>query len=126
MLNLEKERAKTLAEIGESVRFFFELPKFEKKLLIWKKTSEIEIKKSLEILCDIIKGVPEKKFTKEKLQELIMPEAEKSGDRGIMLWPLRAALSGQYASPGPFEIAEILGKEITLNRLKYAVKLMLS
>ncbi len=126
MLNLEKERAKTLAEIGESVKFFFELPEYDKKILVWKNATEAHTKKSLEILCDIIKRVPEGKFKKEKIQELIMSEAEKSGDRGIMLWPMRAALSGQRASPGPFEIAEVLGKKITLNRLKYAIKLMLS
>jgi len=33
MLNLEKERAKTFSEIGESVRFFFELPEYEKNFL---------------------------------------------------------------------------------------------
>jgi glutamyl-tRNA synthetase len=124
MLNLEKERAKTLAEIGESVKFFFEAPKYDKKLLIWKETSLLETKKSLEKLCDILEKLAEEEFTKEKLARFIMPEAEKSGDRGIMLWPLRAALSGQAASPGPFEIAEILGKNKTLNRLQYAIKLI--
>lgn len=124
MLNLEKERAKTLSEIGESVKFFFDMPKYGKEILTWRKTPEPEIKNSLKRLCDIMEKVSEKDFTKEKLQKLIMPEAEKSGDRGVMLWPLRAALSGQYASPGPFEIAEILGKETTLKRLKYAAKLL--
>jgi glutamyl-tRNA synthetase len=124
MLNLEKERSKTLSEIGERVKFFFELPKYEGDLLIWKNASEEKIKKSLEKLCDTIEKIPEKDFTKEKLQELIMPEAEKSGDRGIMLWPLRAALSSQRVSPGPFEIAEILGKKTTLERLEYAIKIL--
>jgi glutamyl-tRNA synthetase len=124
MLNLEKERSKTLPEIGESVKFFFELPKYDKSLLIWKNTSEEEIKISLKKLCDIVERIPEKMFTKEQLEETIMPEAEKSGDRGIMLWPFRAAISGQHASPGPFEIAEILGKEGILRRLRDAIKLL--
>lgn len=124
MLNLEKERSKTLSEIGEGVKFFFVLPQYDKKLLIWKDTPEFEIKKSLEKLCDIIEALPESRFTKENLESKIMPEAEKLGNRGIMLWPLRTSLSGQTASPGPFEIAEILGKELTLKRLKYAEKLL--
>lgn len=124
MLNLEKERAKTFSEIGEGVKFFFELPKYKKNLLIWKNASTQEIKKSLGILCDIIKAIPNENFTKEKLQELIMPEAEKLENRGIILWPLRAALSGQSASPGPFEIAEILGKKEVLERLCVAVRLI--
>jgi glutamyl/glutaminyl-tRNA synthetase len=49
-----------------------------------------------------------------------MPEAEKTGDRGELLWPLRVALTGKEASAGPFEIAEILGKEKTLQRIKEA------
>jgi glutamyl-tRNA synthetase len=122
MLNLEKERAKTLFEIGESVKFFFELPEYDKKLLVWKNAPEEKIKNSLEKLCDIVEKFLEKDFTKENLESKIMPEAEKMGDRGILLWPLRAALSGQAASPGPFEIAEILGKETTLKRLKHAVE----
>jgi glutamyl-tRNA synthetase len=119
---LERERAKTLSEIGESIRFFFEEPEYEKSLLFWKDTPEEDIKNALEILEKIISAIPEKSFTKEKLQELIMPEAEKIKNRGVMLWPFRAALTGLTASPGPFEIAEILGKEKTINRIKKAIE----
>jgi len=119
---LERERSKTLSGIGESVRFFFEEPEYDKSLLLWKDTSEEEIKNSLEKLQEIISDISEKKFTKENLQEIIMPEAEKLKNRGIMLWPLRAALSGQKASPGPFEIAEALGKNKTLDRISVAIK----
>ena len=44
-------------------------------------------------------------------------------DKGRLLWPLRVALSGKQASPGPFEIAEILGKEKTLKRIRQAYNL---
>ena len=37
-----------------------------------------------------------------------------------MLWPMRVALSGQKNSPGPFEIAWVLGKEKTLQRINQA------
>jgi nondiscriminating glutamyl-tRNA synthetase len=46
-----------------------------------------------------------------------------AGDRGRLLWPLRVALTGKKASPGPFEIAEILEKERVLKRIKYAQKI---
>ena len=42
---------------------------------------------------------------------------------GELLWPLRVALTGQKASPSPFEIAEILGKEKTLKRIQQAENL---
>ena len=46
------------------------------------------------------------------------------GDRGEVLWPFRVALTGKKASAGPFEIAEILGKEKTLKRHKKARELL--
>jgi glutamyl/glutaminyl-tRNA synthetase len=47
-----------------------------------------------------------------------------SGDRGKLLWPLRVALSGRDKSPGPFEIADILGKKEVLKRIKNAQKII--
>jgi len=35
---------------------------------------------------------------------------------------MRVALSGRKNSPGPFEIATVLGKEITTERLSKAVE----
>ena len=49
-----------------------------------------------------------------------MPLTKKYGT-GQLLWPLRVALSGKKASPGPFEIAEILGKNKTLERIQNAL-----
>ena len=41
---------------------------------------------------------------------------------GQVLWPLRTALSGQPTSPcGASELAVLLGKEDTLNRVKAAI-----
>ena len=42
---------------------------------------------------------------------------------GEVLWPMRVALSGRIASPPPFDIAAILGKEKTLARIEYAIAL---
>jgi len=41
---------------------------------------------------------------------------------GSVLWPMRVALSGQENSPGPYEIAEALGREKTVERINEAVK----
>ncbi|MFH1098538.1 MAG: glutamate--tRNA ligase family protein [Candidatus Uhrbacteria bacterium] len=40
---------------------------------------------------------------------------------GETLWPMRVALSGQQASPSPFELAWLFGREETLRRLRYAL-----
>ena len=80
---------------------------------------------SLITLKGILKEAPDDIFSDaKKLQEYLMPHAEKEGDKGILLWPLRALLSGEKASPGPFEILAILGKERSLARVKYALDLL--
>jgi nondiscriminating glutamyl-tRNA synthetase len=130
IIGLEQERIKILSEIGEMTKFFFIEPKYKPSLLMWKETKKQEIIKSLETLSSILCDVKSVDFTAGKLKEILMPEAEKclsadgKTDRGRLLWPLRAALSGREKSPGPFEIAEILGKEKTLKRMEQAKKLL--
>ena len=60
-------------------------------------------------------------FKKETLEQQFLPLIQKEG-RGEVLWPLRVALSGQEASPGPFEIAEVLGKEEVIKRVRIAIR----
>jgi len=119
-----QERLKKLSEIKELVDFFYlENISYEKDLLRWKEMTDIEIKESLEVLESILSGIEKEKFNKESLEKVVMPEAEKTKDRGRLLWPFRVALTGKKASAGPFEIAEILGKEKTLKRIKESNKL---
>jgi nondiscriminating glutamyl-tRNA synthetase len=124
---LEQSRLKKLSEIGENTQFFFqEKLVYNKELLKWKETSKDELQEILKKLYDIVSDISEENFTKDKLEEAIMPQAEEIGrvgdkiDRGRALWPLRVALTGQKTSPGPFEVAEILGKEKCLRRLAEA------
>ena len=43
---------------------------------------------------------------------------------GEVLWPFRAALSGRRASPGPFEIAAVIGRKETVKRLEKAIAIL--
>jgi len=54
-------------------------------------------------------------------KEILQFIKDKKLTNGEALWPLRVALSGQENSPGPFEIAAILGKQESLRRIKAAV-----
>ncbi len=118
---LYQERLKKLSEISELTDFFFkEKLEYDKSLLKWGEMSDKEIKNSLEKLEKILAKINPEKWTKENLENNLMPEAEKMGDRGKLFWPLRVALTGKEASAGPLEIAEILGKEKTLERIKEA------
>ncbi len=116
-----QERLKRISEITELADFFFKKKlNYHKNLLKWNEMSDKEIGSSLDKLEKILSKMKEGDWNKESLENVLLPEAEKTGDKGKLLWPLRAALTGKEASAGPFEVADILGKNKTLNRLKEA------
>ena len=126
-VSLYHERLKKLSEITELTDFFFEdALKYDKELLRWKDMADGEVKEVLEKLDKILCDISDEKWTKEYLGEILVREAEKGknkgdgGDRGYLLWPLRVALTGKKASAGPFEVAEALGKEKTIKRIRDA------
>lgn len=122
---LEQERMKKLSEVGENLRFIFEEePLRDKELLVWKKMAAVDAQKNLQLIYDELEKISEDNFTKETLLELINQLKEKTGlGTGELLWPLRVSLSGLKNSPGPFEIAEVLGKERTLKRVSRAIEI---
>jgi len=120
-----QERLKKLLEITQLTDFFFkDKLRYDKNLLKWKDMSDEEIKDVLDRLVDILSKIKDKDWENKNLENILILEAKKIGDRGKILWPLRAALTGKEASAGPFEIAEILGKEKTLKRLQAARELL--
>ncbi|MBZ9569438.1 glutamate--tRNA ligase [Patescibacteria group bacterium] len=136
IISIYQERLKKLSEISELTDFFFkEKLEYDKELLRWREMTDKEIKHSLDKSRKILYKIRGEEFNKENLERILLPEAEKfakeikkpagppageAGDRGYILWPLRVALTGKKASAGPFEIAEILGKEKVLKRIKKA------
>lgn len=124
IIEVEKSRLTVLKDIGNKIDFFFEAPEFEKDLLRWKETQSFEeVKENLNKVYGLLKEIPESDFRREKIEEILMPFAEKKG-RGEVLWPLRVALSGRKQSPGPFEIAEVLGEKESLKRIENALSLI--
>lgn len=130
IIAIEKERLKKLIDFRELAEFFFVLPDYEPELLFWPRprSSDLppvgDIQKTfnnLKLLRDAIEKIFKADFSKKNIEEAIMPLTEVWG-RGELLWPLRGALSGKPASPGPFEIMETLGKEETLKRIEVAIK----
>lgn len=121
VVSIYQERLKKISEIVELADFFFKQEIiYDKKLLGWNNMTNREIKKSLDKLDKILHKIKIEEWKKENLENILL--AETGEDRGRLLWPLRAALTGKKASAGPFEIAEILGKEKTLQRIKEARK----
>lgn len=133
---LEQPRLKKLSEIGERTNYFFKQPEYDKELLKWRNMTDENIKAALDLCMKIYEEeiIPQGIKSASKLQEAffsiktrvlqtLSPEIG-GGHRGFLLWPLRVALSGRKASPGPFEIMEILGVEESLRRLRHAKGLL--
>ncbi len=120
-LYIEKERMKKLSDFKELADFFFELPDYDASALKWKGMTNKQISDNLTLLASEIEKISETGFNKNIFEADILTLADTLG-RGELLWPLRVALSGKLASPGPFDIMEALGKNETLRRIKVAIK----
>lgn len=122
---LYQERLKYLAEIGELSHNLYldQIDYSEPNLLIWKKSDALGTITALEHDLDFIKNYPEENWGTEALQLATMDFLKNNNlATGDHLWPWRVALSGLAASPSPFELADALGKEETIERLSAALK----
>ena len=126
IISLEQPRLKKLSELPGKIDYFFKEPEYDASLLKWKQMDSTDIKKSLEISKELISnfqparpagGFP---ISKQEIEKVFLDKIGE-GDKGFILWPLRVALSGKKASPGPFEIMEILGKEKSISRVQTAI-----
>lgn len=130
VIELHQPRLKKLSDIAGMVDYFFQTPNYQPALLAWAKMSSGEVRAALTACKKVLEGATA--FDKNTLETVLVQEAklfnlEKNyplENKGYLLWPLRVALSGKSASAGPFEIAEILGKEKTLERIENAILLL--
>jgi glutamyl/glutaminyl-tRNA synthetase len=124
ILALEQPRLKKLSELPEKIDYFFEEPRFNSALLVWKKMSSEAVRQSLVYSQKIIENIADKDWNKEYMETVFFKECEKYNSRGELLWPLRVALSGKKASPSPFEILYVLGRNRSLQRIQNAAAML--
>jgi len=124
ILALEQSRLKRLGEIGERVSYFFKIPEYKPELLVWRDMLFKDVLASLKVSLNTIFQISDVDFNQKNLEKILLKEAEmaKNKDKGRLLWPLRVALTGLEASPGPFEILEILGRKESIKRIEAAIK----
>lgn len=121
IVKLEKERLEKLSDVKQGIEFFFEELEYKKNKLLWEGESDIKMtKQHLKKVLNILEQINLDDFVSRNIKEKIWPYAEKEG-RGNVLWPFRMALTSEDKSPDPFIVADILGKEKTLKRLKNAI-----
>lgn len=117
-------RIEVFSEIPEQIDFFNEIPDYDIEMYKHKKmktnfenslTSLEKVLPKLEALND---------WTFDNIKDICMNLVkELEVKNGIVLWPIRTAVSGKQFTPGgAFEIADILGKEETLNRIKIGIE----
>ena len=119
-----KARTVQLTDIPAMIKFFKELPDYDKELFVNKKS-----KTNLENSPEILKTVTERlealsDWSAEAIKELLINLAtELELKNGTVMWPARIAASGQTVTPGgAVEILDILGKDETLRRLNIGLE----
>lgn len=120
---LAQDRLKMLSEVGELIDFLFvEELSYPAKMLVWKKSTPEETKKNLKEIYKQLEIIPKDNWTDDSIEEGIVNYVKsKEAKVGDYLWPMRVALTGRERSPGPFEVAEVLGKEESLARIKQGI-----
>ena len=119
-------RVETLAQIEQHIDFIEKLPAYDTSLYQNKKmkTDENIAKNALALAFEVLNSVDN--WTNENLFAELKALAEKEGlKNGQILYPVRIALSGKETTPGgATELAVVLGKIETLNRIKYALTIL--
>lgn len=121
---LLQPRCEHLTDIPEKVDFFDELPEYDTEMYCHKKmkTDEAISKEMLIKLIPVIEGISE--WTAEAIHEALFDFIAKlEVKNGLVLWPLRTALSGKQTTPGGgVELLHILGKEESLKRINRGIE----
>ena len=119
-----QSRVTVLSNIPEMVSFFAGLPDFDLGLFDFEKNKSTResSRKVLKEVGERLSSLPE--WTGERIKTELLEYGTQAGMKvGTVMWPVRVALSGQQFTPGgAIEIAEILGKEETLRRMRLALE----
>ena len=120
VVSLIKERATFVSDLWELGSYFFIAPlEYDEKAA--KKVFKDDSASLLEELSNVIERIPD--FSSDKVSETVKAWiTEKAIGFGKVMMPLRLSLVGSLQGPDVFEIAALLGKEETLQRIKRAIE----
>lgn len=123
---LLQKRLETLNDIPGLVEFFKTLPEYGTELYTHKKmkTNDEIALSSLEAALPVLENLEDWNTT--SIHDALMALVGELGIKnGQLLWPVRTALSGEPTSPGgAMELADILGKEESLHRIRKGIELL--
>jgi len=119
---LVRERATFVADIWEQSWFFFVAPEeYDGKIVKkrWKENSPEILKEVIDLLGQI------DDFTSKKIEDRVKSYLEeKELGFGAVMNVFRLCLVGSGMGPHLFDIAEILGKQETINRIEKGIQMI--
>ena len=88
------------------------------------KTNTANSYENLKVIYEEFKNIPENEWVEDNLYNKFIEIAEElQVKNGLILWPIRTALSGKAATPGgASELAYLLGKEESLKRIAIGIE----
>lgn len=121
-----QKRTEKFTDIPDKIRFFAELPEYDKDLFINKKSkSNLDnAPANLREAYERLKVLPE--WTADAIHDCLITMAqEKELKNGTVMWPVRIAAAGQTVTAGgAIEILDILGREESLRRLEIGLEIL--
>lgn len=122
--SLLQPRTELFTDIPEQIDFIDALPEYDNALYCHKKmkTNEENSLESLKCILPVIEGITD--WTEENIHDALFKLIEEKGVKnGIILWPLRVAVSGKSFTPGGgIELCVILGKDESIARIKKGIE----
>ena len=113
-----QERARTLAEMACSAEYYFREKEIDPKAAA--KFLTPEIAPAFEEIAEAFSALPE--FDPAAAEKSLQAIVERRGGNLKIHQPIRVALTGGTASPGLFDVMDVLGREETVRRLSAAAK----
>ncbi|HTI14302.1 MAG TPA: glutamate--tRNA ligase [Dictyobacter sp.] len=121
VLALEQERLKTLKDAAHAVSFFYEDEiSYDNDILIQKKMDAAGTRDALQHARTFLAGLDTWEHTamETPMREMATQLNLKTGQ---LFGSVRSAVSGRTATPPLFQMMEVLGREVTLQRIDQAI-----
>jgi glutamyl-tRNA synthetase len=116
--SIAQEKAQTLDEVWDLIRFLFEPPVDDEKA--WRKVMKDGAPAALEAARAALAGLAE--FDSESVEAALAPLPERLDAKpGKVYQPIRVAITGTSISPGIFESLAVLGQQESLSRIDAAL-----
>ena len=121
-----KTRIEVFPDITDHIDFFEALPEYDISMYTHKKMKSTA-ETSLEILTEVLPILESQEdYSNDALYGALSKYVgEKGCKTGLVMWPIRTAVSGKQMTPaGATEIMEVLGKEESLARIRKGIEML--